>query len=104
MRGLLSTVWLPDPDGDDPNTTGPKFCSWTKYYHDDQGRVIRVENTLQRLTDYVYNNRDWVTQTTLPDPDGTGPLSNPVISTTYDSAGLRAVANRSLGQCHRADL
>ena len=29
VRGLLSTVYLPDPDGEDPGTTGPKFRSWT---------------------------------------------------------------------------
>ncbi len=96
-RGLLSTLWLPDPDGDDPNTTGPEFRSWEKSTYDDVGRLIRTEDVLGRHTDYVYNNRDWMTQTTLPDPDGDGALGSPVTSATYDAAGRTLSTTDPLG-------
>ncbi len=85
-RGLLTTKWLPDPDGEDPNTTGPQFRSWLKYTYDNQGRLVDVEETQLRHTSATYDNRDRITQVTLPDPDGSGSLTSPVISATYDNA------------------
>ncbi len=96
-RGLLSTVWLPDPDGEDPTTTGPEFRSWVKYVYDDAGRLTRVEDLLERHADYVYNNRDWITEATLPDPDGSGSLSRPVLSASYDQAGRMLSLTDPLG-------
>ncbi|MHB8974460.1 MAG: RHS repeat-associated core domain-containing protein [Pirellulaceae bacterium] len=97
-RGLLATLWLPDPDGDDPNTTGPRFRSWNKYAYDQQGRLTELEETLLRHTSYVHDNRDRVTQVTLPDPDDSGPLASPVMSTAFDNAGRVVSQTDPLGR------
>ena len=74
-----------------PIRQGPAFRTWTRYTYDRVGRVIQEEDTQLRLTAYAYNSRDLVTQTTLPDPDGSGSATSPVLSVSYDNAG-RAVS------------
>ena len=55
------------------------------------GALTQEEDTQLRVTAYAYNSRDLVTQTTLPDPDGSGSATSPVLSVSYDNAG-RAVS------------
>ena len=90
--GQLSTVYAPDPDGSDPATTGPMFRPWTSYLYDSSGRLTEMSDALQHTTTYAYNNRDWVTSITQPDPDGSGSLTSPVQSFGYDVAGRNTTA------------
>ena len=97
-RGLVTTQWLPDPDGEDPNTTGPQFRSWLKYTYDRQGRLVDVEETQLRHTATAYDSRDRITQVTLPDPDGSGSLTAATLGRTYDNAGRMASETDPLGR------
>ena len=90
-RGQLLEEWQPDPDGEEPDSQGPAFRTWTRYTYDRVGRLIQEEDTQLRLTAYAYNSRDLMTQITLPDPDGSGSATSPVLSVSYDNAG-RAVS------------
>jgi YD repeat-containing protein len=80
-RGLIKTVYLPDPDG-----SGPQWRPWTSYVHDNAGRMTKVEDHLGRATTYDHDSRNRVTSVTLPDPDGTGPLAAPVTTYAYNAA------------------
>ena len=40
-----------------------------------------------RTTIYEYNDRNWVTKVTEPDPDGPGTLAAPVTTYAYNDAG-----------------
>jgi RHS repeat-associated protein len=97
-RGLMTSLWFADPDGEDPDTSGPQFRSWNKYTYDRQGRLIDVEETQLRHTSATYDNRDRLTQVTLPDPDGAGALTAATISRIYDNAGRVATQTDELGQ------
>jgi YD repeat-containing protein len=90
-RGQLLEQWQPDPDGEEPGSQGPAFRTWTRYTYDRAGRLTQEEDTQLRVTAFAYNSRDLVTQTTLPDPDGSGSATSPVLSVSYDNAG-RAVS------------
>jgi YD repeat-containing protein len=96
-RGLLSTLWFADPDGEDPNTTGPQFRSSNKYTYDHQGRLLDIEETQLRHTSATYDSRDRMTQVTLPDPDGSGSLTSATIGIAYDNAGRLASRTDELG-------
>ena len=97
-RGLVTAIYAPDPDGNDPETSGPQQASRTAYDYDHAGRLVEVEDALLRSTTYQYNVRDLVTQVTLPDPDGAGGVSAPVVTMTYDDAGRVLTQTDPLGQ------
>ena len=51
------------------------------------GLVTSKTDALGNTTDYEYNSRNWLTKTTLPDPDGAGSLTRTEITYGYDAAG-----------------
>ena len=55
--------------------------------YDKDGRVLTTTDVMGNVTTNVYNSRGELTSTTLPDPDGAGPLTSPVWSFTYDAGG-----------------
>ncbi|MCR9197400.1 MAG: hypothetical protein NXI04_02035 [Planctomycetaceae bacterium] len=51
------------------------------------GRVTSTTDPLGNVTSYTYDKLGRVLTTTLPDPDGAGPLSAPVSTASYDTLG-----------------
>lgn len=68
------------------STTNPNNDTATVSY-DDAGRILEQTDELGRVTSYAYDNAGNVQTKTLPDPDGSGPLTSPVTSYSYDAAG-----------------
>ncbi len=59
----------------------------TQFGYDAMSRNIKQTDPLGNITDIEYNNRGWVSKTTYPDPDGSGSLSRPEDSRTFDAVG-----------------
>ena len=59
----------------------------TQFGYDAMSRNIKQTDPLGNVTDIAFNNRGWVSKTTYPDPDGSGSLSRPEDSRTFDAAG-----------------
>jgi len=59
----------------------------THFGYDAMSRSIKQTDALGNVTDMEYNNRGWVSKTTYPDPDGSGSLSRPEDSRTFDASG-----------------
>jgi RHS repeat-associated protein len=97
--GRLITTTLPDPDGNGPlaapvirreysgllvskiiNPLGHE----TTFQYDSLGRHTGVTDHLGKQTTYLYDDIDRRTRTTLPDPDGTGPLTASVTNVVYN--------------------
>jgi len=66
--------------------------------YDKDGRVLTTTDEMGNVTTNVYNSRGELTSTTLPDPDGTGPLTSPVWSFTYDNNGDKLTQTDPLGR------
>ena len=54
-RGQLLEQWQPDPDGEEPDSQGPAFRTWTRYTCDGQGRLIIETNEAGQWHSYEYN-------------------------------------------------
>ena len=59
----------------------------TIYSYSPLGDLLSVTDPLGRTTTYVYDNLGRQIQVTLPDPDGAGGQSAPVVQYTYDGVG-----------------
>ncbi len=55
--------------------------------YDDNGNLIIMTDGLGNVTEYVYDTQDRLIKVIEADPDGAGPLSNPVTINTYDGNG-----------------
>ena len=55
--------------------------------YDDNGNPIIMTDGLGNVTEYVYDTQDRLIKVIEADPDGAGPLSNPVTINTYDGNG-----------------
>ena len=84
---------LPDPDG-----TGSQYAAVTTWAYDENNNLIAVTDPLgnapggtpaDHTTTYAFDNLNRLVSETLPDPDGTGSLSVPVTTYTYDAVGNR---------------
>lgn len=74
------------------NTVTDALGNTTTSTFDAAGNVLTVTNALGQTTSFAYNNSGLLSQTTLPDPDGTGPLTAPTSSVIYDALG-RAISS-----------
>jgi len=68
------------------------------YSYDLDGRVLTTQDEMGNVTTNVYNSRGELTSTTLPDPDGAGPLTSPVWSFTYDANADKLTQTDPLGR------
>jgi RHS repeat-associated protein len=60
----------------------------TDYFADGALKEVRdTDGTTTRTTNYTYDSAGRLQKETLPDPDGGGPLTSPVIEHTYDQVG-----------------
>nr|MBA3311784.1 cadherin-like domain-containing protein [Planctomycetaceae bacterium] len=113
-RGQVLTMTRPDPDG-----TGPLAAPVTGYQYDSYGRLTQVTNAdatyrtftyntadnlltetdeLGHTTTYAYDTLGRRTGITQPDPDGTGPLTSPVVTYAYDAIGNVVSVTDPLGK------
>ncbi len=66
----------------------------TSFSYDTAGNLTSATDAAGKTTSYTYNSHGLPTSVTLPDPDGTGPLSAAVTSLAYDSyARLTTLTN-----------
>jgi len=83
----------------------------TEYTYDGQGRLATERTNIvqpvgtgttdyssARTTSYNYDANGNLLQTTLPDPDGSGPLVSPTTSSTYDALGRKTSDTNQMGQ------
>jgi RHS repeat-associated protein len=65
LRDRLATITLPDPDG-----AGPQASPWVAYQYDAVGNITavreRVDATRNRITTFVYDNLDRLTEAKNP--------------------------------------
>ncbi len=80
----LRTIELPDPDG---NPSGPKTTSKYKYTYNTIKQVTKIIDPNSNATEYVYNNRNWLSEIKYKDLDGIGGLPQPIESYVYDPTG-----------------
>lgn len=97
--GLLATVTDPlgnitqytyDAHGNNTRITfavGTPREAFTTQEFDSLDRLVASTDELGRRTTYAYDARNHLTETTLPDPDGTGPLAAPVLRKEYSIGG-----------------
>jgi RHS repeat-associated protein len=83
--------------------TAGAVLSSTSYQYDAHGRIRAVADPLGALTVYTYNDDDTVSTVTTPDPDGAGPLTPQVTSTTYTSRGQTDVVTLPDGKTSNSD-
>ena len=69
----------------------------TTFAYDALGRSTSLTDARGFTTTTAYDAAGQVTSTTLPDPDGAGPLTSSVISYSYDSIGRTTSVTDSLG-------
>lgn len=102
-HGQVTSSTLPDPDG-----AGPGVAPVTSYTYDSLGRLTQVTDPDSTTQQFTYDSADnLISQTdelgrsttftydslgrqltaALPDPDGTGPLPAPVVTTVYNALG-----------------
>jgi RHS repeat-associated protein len=58
----------------------------TQFLWDAASNLTRITDPLNRAVNRTFDAADRLTSITLPDPDGGGPLGNPVIGFGYDNA------------------
>ena len=75
---------LPDPDGNDPASLPQPL---TIFRYNPTGTLDEVEDHLGRITGYVYDRLDRLTEETLPDPDPGDGISAPSTTYVYDDVG-----------------
>lgn len=97
--GLLATVTDPlgiitqysyDAHGNNTRITfavGTPREAFTTQEFDSLDRLIASTDELGRRTTYAFDARNHLTETTLPDPDGAGPLTSPVLRKEYSIGG-----------------
>ena len=86
-NGQLTTVTYPDPDG-----SGPQYSPVTEYVYTNGLLTHVYEKSADpsgesHLTQHVYDEMNRVRKTYSPDPDGAGPLEQPIERYYYDNAG-----------------
>lgn len=81
-----TTSYEYDAAGNLKKTTNALSDSVTSAF-DILGRVTSMTDPLGNVTSYTYDKLGRVLTTTLPDPDGAGPLSAPVSTVAYDTLG-----------------
>src|SRR6185437_1038125 len=59
----------------------------TTYTYNNDGQVLTETDPLSHVTSYVYDDFGRLTQETLSDPDGAGPLTSSVLHWAYDADG-----------------
>jgi YD repeat-containing protein len=90
LNRLIARV---EPRADDgtPNSV-------TSYAYDAGGRLVSETDALGHVTTLGYDALDRLTRETLPDPDGSGPLTSPVHTAGYDRLGNRVWREDPLGR------
>ncbi len=63
------------------------FCSRYQFAYNNRGDKTSETDPLGRVTSYTYDDEQRVLTVTLPDPDGAGSLTSPVLSTAYNGVG-----------------
>ena len=69
----------------------------TFFAYDGDGHLVSTIDALGRVTTYTYDGLGRGVTTTLPDPDGSGPASSPVVQFAYDAAGNLVSTTDALG-------
>jgi YD repeat-containing protein len=85
---------LPDPDG-----AGPLSSPVIVVGYDNLSRKTSEQNPLNGTTAWAYAKTDTsqMTSMTLPDPDGSGSLTSPVWTYSYDTLGRRDQTDDPMG-------
>lgn len=81
-----TTSYEYDAAGNLTKTTDALSDSVTSAF-DILGRVTSTTDPLGNVTSYTYDKLGRVLTATLPDPDGAGPLSAPISTSSYDTLG-----------------
>ncbi|MEM6471894.1 MAG: RHS repeat-associated core domain-containing protein [Planctomycetota bacterium] len=82
--GRMTLITRPDPDPMGPYLPGTTIS----IAYDNLGRAISQTDPRGNVTEISYDSMDRPLSMTLPDPDGSGPLTSPVYSYTYGDGQL----------------
>ncbi len=85
-----SRSWITRQNDQDPDGAGSLTSPTVQYAYNKLGSMTsqtHVLSTGNRVTNYTYDNEQRVLTVTDPDPDGTGSLTPPVTTATYNNLG-----------------